>query len=178
MKIKNRLAILSAILWFVFIGIFAVCRYPTEDLIAHSVEATIQARAAESISPKDAILQIPDVNEDPMTAIEIPTPIPETVIEPSGDPSIPCLYAKLIAETIADGTEFKQGQTFTKAWVLENTGSCSWKPNYKLVFTGGEQMSSAMSIKIGQTVAPGDSVFISVDLMHCTDRNPPWKLDA
>jgi hypothetical protein len=70
----------------------------------------------------------------------------------------------MVMETIPDGTQISAGGSFTKIWVLENTGSCSWSPGFRLVFTGGEQMNGPSAVRIGKTIAPNERVTVSVDL--------------
>jgi len=38
--------------------------------------------------------------------------------------------------TIPDGTVMTPGQTFTKAWAVQNAGTCTWNTNYRLVHVG------------------------------------------
>jgi hypothetical protein len=71
----------------------------------------------------------------------------------------------MVMETIPDGTLINADGSFTKTWVLENTGSCTWTPGFRLVFTGGEPMSGPSAVRIGETVAPGERVTVSVDLI-------------
>ncbi|MCX6066560.1 MAG: NBR1-Ig-like domain-containing protein, partial [Chloroflexi bacterium] len=64
-----------------------------------------------------------------------------------------------------DGTLLDPGQLFTKTWQLKNTGSCAWSSGYRLIFSGGDQMGSNVSIPLGREVAPGEIANISVDLL-------------
>lgn len=42
--------------------------------------------------------------------------------------------------SVADGTNFSPGASFTKTWRLKNVGTCAWTPQYKLSFQGGDQL--------------------------------------
>jgi len=66
--------------------------------------------------------------------------------------------------TISDGTEFAPGETFVKTWRLKNRGTCTWTPDYMLVFTSGDSMGSTSAVRLPGNVAPGQSVDVSVTL--------------
>ena len=160
MSSNNRLAILSTLLWAAILGFVFFARYPAEDLIAQSVQATMQAKG---VIP--STLESPVFSEDLRANISLKatTQIVDVTTVPADKPD-PCLFAKLVAETIPDGTEMKAGVVFTKTWVIENTGSCPWTSAYRLVFNGGEQMGAPDSTLIGQAVEPGERVTISINL--------------
>jgi hypothetical protein len=81
--------------------------------------------------------------------------------------------------TIPDGTVMSQGQTFTKTWLVQNTGTCTWSTSYKLAFAAGEQMGGAATA-VPNSVAPGGQVQISVNLTapakSGTNLTGNWKL--
>jgi hypothetical protein len=68
--------------------------------------------------------------------------------------------AKFVNETIPDNTEFAPGAQFMKTWTFQNVGTCTWTPEYKLVFKEGEQMGGTSPAPIGQSVAPNGTVQI------------------
>ena len=76
----------------------------------------------------------------------------------------PCNSPRMTSETIADGTPFDAGDTFTKSWTIRNVGSCSWTPDYQFVFTSGTRMGGASSQNLSRTVNPGDTITMSVNL--------------
>jgi hypothetical protein len=155
---NNRLAIISTITWIGILGMLLIGRYPVGDRIAQSVEATMQARPTNSsVTQETLIVEKSPVETESAVVLE-PVSVTTQV------PTIPCLYAKMVMETIPDGTQISAGGSFTKIWVLENTGSCSWSPGFRLVFTGGEQMNGPSAVRIGKTIAPNERVTVSVDL--------------
>jgi hypothetical protein len=155
---NNRLAIISAIAWIAIFILLLISRTPAGDRIAQSVDATLQARPVDFAATPAALI----VEPSPTTTITPATPEFASVVVK--EPEIPCLYAKMVMESIPDGTHVSVGGSFTKTWVLENTGSCTWTPGFRLVFTGGEPMNGPEALRIGKTVAPGERVTISVDL--------------
>jgi hypothetical protein len=67
--------------------------------------------------------------------------------------------------TIPDDTVMQPGQSFTKTWRLENTGSCTWNRSYAVAFFSGDQMGASASVSLAGEVSPGLSVDISVDMV-------------
>ncbi len=100
------------------------------------------------------------------TPTATPTQIPATPTPQSTSSSIyySCSNSAFIKDmTIPDGTVLTPGETFTKTWKLENTGSCIWTSNYSLVFVSGTSMGGS-DTQIGQTVYVGKRGDISVAL--------------
>lgn len=88
------------------------------------------------------------------------------VITPAGTtPSAACTdLAKFVADvTIPDNTVVRPGQTFTKTWRLQNTGTCTWGSGYELAFERGTAMTSTRTIAV-PTTAPGATVDLSIPL--------------
>jgi hypothetical protein len=66
--------------------------------------------------------------------------------------------------TVEDFSPFKPNELFTKVWEVKNIGTCIWTSNYALVFTLGDRMSGVSPKYINQTVKPGDTINLSIDL--------------
>ena len=66
--------------------------------------------------------------------------------------------------TIKDGQTLYADESFTKVWRVKNTGSCTWTPDYSFVFASGSRMSGR-DIRVSKTVAPGQTVDLSVDMI-------------
>jgi Ig-like domain from next to BRCA1 gene len=64
--------------------------------------------------------------------------------------------------TIPDNSRLAPGATFVKTWRLENAGTCTWTPDYSLIFVSGESMDAPASVPLNTTVAPGSTVDVSV----------------
>jgi hypothetical protein len=64
--------------------------------------------------------------------------------------------------TIPDNTRLTPGTSFVKTWRLENAGTCTWTPDYSLVFVSGDAMDAPASVPLNATVAPGSAVDVSV----------------
>lgn len=95
-----------------------------------------------------------------VTPFPTATPKPGEVIEDG------CLEAAFIADvTIPDKTEIDADHKFVKTWRLQNTGSCIWTTQFKLVYHSGRQMyGDKESYAIILPVEPGKVIDISVTL--------------
>ncbi len=73
--------------------------------------------------------------------------------------------------TVEDFSPFKPNELFTKVWEVKNIGTCIWSPNYALVFTFGDRMSGISPKYINQTVKPGETINLSIDLSAPRDSD-------
>ncbi len=62
-----------------------------------------------------------------------------------------------------NGTAVQPGQNFTKTWKVENTGSCDWLYNYRLIFVSGTDFDAANGT-LGKVVKSGGWAELSVNL--------------
>jgi len=77
-----------------------------------------------------------------------------------------CDQAQFVADlTIPDGTTLSPGATFTKTWRLMNVGSCTWTTSYRLVLVGGDSLGAPAYVRLPVSVAPGQMVDLSVNLI-------------
>jgi len=95
------------------------------------------------------------------TATSTNTPLPTAT-----STSIPCNQAKFEADvTIPDNTQLSPGTSITKTWRLKNIGTCTWTTDYSLAFYNGASMSGPAAVNLTSSVAPGQTVDISVNLV-------------
>jgi hypothetical protein len=96
-----------------------------------------------------------------------PTPT-STSTAPTSSPTVSptsCDKAQFVADvTVPDGTTFTAGTAFDKTWELKNVGTCTWTTAYKLFFSSGSQMGGPNEVAFTQSVAPGQSVRLTVRL--------------
>jgi len=84
---------------------------------------------------------------------------------PAGVSAAACDWAQFVADvTIPDGSVFDANAAFTKTWRLKNIGTCTWTTSYSLVFDTGSQMGAPASIKFPSSVAPGQTVDLTVNM--------------
>ena len=123
--------------------------------------AVISQNPTNQPGPKTSTLAV-------ITSQAAPTSIPSSA-QPSATPAVvvstSCTdTAGFFGDvTIPDGTSFGQNVSFVKTWSIRNEGTCSWGPDYSLIFYGGDQMSGPLSVPLS-AVAPGEISNISVKL--------------
>jgi len=142
----------------------------TMQAIATNQVATLQALQTQALTtatsfPTLGFPTLPPLNT-PGTVTATVAPIATAVIGvKSATPVTYCNWAAYIKDvTIPDGTTLAPGTAFTKIWRLQNIGTCAWTTAYDLVFSSGHQMSGASSVDLPASVAPGQTVDISVNL--------------
>jgi hypothetical protein len=105
-----------------------------------------------------------------------PTPVPTVAPTP-----VACTdKAEFVRDvTIPDGARLDPGMTFSKTWRFLNSGTCTWTPEYSIVFVSGSSMSGARTIALPGQVSPGSQVDLSVLLQAPAsngDYEGFWKL--
>jgi Ig-like domain from next to BRCA1 gene len=87
--------------------------------------------------------------------------------------------AEWISQTIADGTIFAPGEAFIVTWHLRNAGTSTWTVSYMLRFYSGDDFGAPPEILLGQVVAPGEEVDISLAMTAPTtpgDYRSDWVM--
>lgn len=178
MNKKNTLIIFSLFLTVVLAG----CNYPIfeaptsqVDMLNTAAAQTIQAQQTIIAQTSQPTLQVPTPTGTLAPATSQPTEetLPTETAAPTQEPAatatptkqVACDQAAFVSETIPDGSDYNPGETFTKTWTLKNVGSCTWNADYDVIFVDGNAMNApaAKQITTG-TVAPGQSIQISIDL--------------
>jgi ABC-type amino acid transport substrate-binding protein len=91
----------------------------------------------------------------------LPTPPPSSGTPP---PAQICDYMSFVADiTVPDGTQVNPGQSFTKTWRIQNTGTCTWDSSYTFAFVQGNSMGGQKQA-INGSVAPGQTYDVSVNM--------------
>jgi hypothetical protein len=164
MKINtNSILILFGVIAFAIMACFPVTLMamplwqpgqPDTSNASATVQAIVtQTMAAITQSAPTAI---------PATATPVPptatqTPLPTAVTY--------CDWVKFIKDvTIPDGTKLSTNEVFTKTWRLQNRGTCTWTPDYMLVYTSGSPMGLTTAVRLNGYVAPGQTIDVSVTL--------------
>ena len=101
----------------------------------------------------------------PTFTVESPTSDSSgTVPQPSNTPAPTFKVVFITDVTIPDNMVVEPGKTFKKTWRLRNDGTGTWASNFKLVFVSGDSMGGPASKTLDETVAPGQTIDVSVDL--------------
>lgn len=169
--LRQLLAIIAAL---ILMGLSGACNFPLQetpspvpaDSSATAARSTLESQltqVAEAGQPTSATATSTLVPT--LSASATPQPTATQTPEPTQTP-LPCDWAKFRKDvTIPDGTNFSAGDGFEKTWRLENIGTCTWTEEYALVFIEGDRMDGDKTIDFDQTVRPGESIDLSVDLI-------------
>ena len=131
----------------------------------NDASATVQAIVTQTLS---ALTQTAPTSI-PATSTPVPAIATQTSAPASRTP-LPtavtyCDWVMFIKDvTIPDGTQLSTGEVFTKTWRLQNRGTCTWTPDYLLVYTSGDQMGPTTAVRLPGNVGPGQTVDVSVTL--------------
>ncbi|MEW6403164.1 MAG: NBR1-Ig-like domain-containing protein [Chloroflexota bacterium] len=66
--------------------------------------------------------------------------------------------------TVPDNTQMTPGQSFTKTWRVQNSGSCEWKAGFRFSLISGDPMG-AQAFTLPQSVTAGATYEISVPMV-------------
>ena len=102
---------------------------------APAIQASLTADAA-SLAPTNTPEPAPLGATAPPPAPVADTPAP---LGPD-----PCVYDLLFLTdlTVPDGTAFRPGEPFDKRWKVQNTGSCAWGPDFRIVLVEGDLLGA------------------------------------
>lgn len=154
----------------------AACSLPTTP--TQSPPNLAQTQAVETLNSlmtevaNQSVTVVPG-NQSPTNTPAAPTlapsatPIPTStqVVLPSPTATQICDAAGFVTDvSVPDGTVLAAGTQFVKTWRLKNTGSCTWTPQYAIVFDTGDSMSGPAVQTINASVVPNQTVDVSVTL--------------
>jgi hypothetical protein len=165
-KMKKHNLAVSLVACCAFLLLSACGSAATETPTSTPTPVDVNAIATEAI--QTFVVQLTQ-NAPTITPTPLPTdtpaasPTPFATVALGVPTAASCANYQFISETIPDGTEMTVNQTFTKTWKVKNTGTCDWTTNFKLAFSYGEAMGG-QTVSLADTVKPGDTVSLSVDL--------------
>jgi ABC-type amino acid transport substrate-binding protein len=104
-----------------------------------------------------------------------PTPTPTPLATSTPPPPPPCLDGLAFVQHLNYNDQnmtapqvMQPGTSFTKAWRVQNSGTCTWDSSYRLVFGSGNDPAGRMGgepVAIQGQVAPGETYDVRVDLV-------------
>jgi hypothetical protein len=149
--------------------------YAAQTISAVSAQLTQNAMAppTQPPQPTDTPVIPPTATSPPPTATQVlPTPTPG---------SEGCIdRAVFITDvTIPDNTEVAADSQLVKTWRIKNGGDCTWTSSYALVFSHGTRLGGPAVQPFADTVAPGSTVDLTVNLTAPTSPGTYqgfWKL--
>ncbi len=133
---------------------------PTNDLVSTLVAGTVSSQLtqiAQASTPTPPPTPTPFPTPPPTFTLT-PTPQPTMTLTPTPLPVL-CNQAQLISDlTIPDGLLVPPNAQLLKIWRLKNAGSCTWTPEYSLVFSGGDQLNGPDALSLPRYVGPGETI--------------------
>jgi uncharacterized protein YkwD len=107
--------------------------------------------------------EIPLTGETPTANTPLPSPTPTPFIPDNAEDCTN--QASFVSDvTIPDNTPVAAGESFTKTWRVQNTGTCIWWSGYTLTHYSENAMSAPASVPLPVT-NPGEQADLSIDLV-------------
>jgi hypothetical protein len=141
---------------------------PTLDLdpFRTEVASTVMAQVTQALAQTPSVTPIsnPTATLTPSsTATLEPSATPAQATSASGTPGETTTdQAEWVSQSVADGTVFTPGETFSITWRLRNVGTSTWTAAYLFRFYSGNAFGAPEEILLGQEVAPGETVDIPI----------------
>jgi hypothetical protein len=160
--------------------VLGACNMPNGSATATpSVAGAIYTAAAQTVQAQLTQVSRPQPTGSGYTLTTGTVSPPVTTATPGGatPASKTCDLVKFVKDvTYPDNSRLAPGSTFVKTWRLENAGSCTWTPDYSLLFVGGDSMGAPASVPLNATVPPGGTVDVSVTF-QAPDSNGSYRAD-
>ena len=156
-----------------FVSAAAPSPTPGRGPLATGIDQTLAAQDTTvallqpTDTPTPTVTETPTETETP-TSTETPsdTPLPSATPFTYVPPAASCYSVAFLGDvTIPDGSTLNAGESFTKTWALENTGSCSWNTNFQVIFSSGNSLSASSAVNLPAFVSPGQTVDVSVNMV-------------
>ena len=142
---------------------------PQPDMILTAAAQTAEVRLTEIAQPTATMPPTQAATLPPVTLVPQITETVVLEVTPAGtvaSTSVGGDRADFFADiSVPDGTNFTPGEAFTKVWRLRNGGTTTWTTDYALAFIGGAQMGGPNAVPLANSVPPGETVDISVNLV-------------
>lgn len=139
-------------------------------LPAQDINATLSAFVQQTLQAQATMPTTAAATSVPATATQS---VVEQPLATSTPGEMGCQdSAQYITDDGIDGTTYSPNIPFTKTWTLKNTGSCYWDDSYLVSYMSGAIMTQQPGyfiVQPGQTVAPGQSVNISIGMTSPVD---------
>ena len=158
---KKHLGLYFFILISLFLFSAGGCVSKTESE-AKAIATTISAMNAQ-ITPLITYVYVEPYSTEAPTATStaIPTSTSTNTPIPTSTSVVrSCNTALFISENPSDFVTYDPGESFTKSWRLQNTGTCTWNPNYRVVYASGDKITGVETKEIGTYVSPGEKIDI------------------
>jgi hypothetical protein len=135
------------------------------EIIYTAAAQTLQAQSAVQLTQAGQPKATTAVPGQPVPSATPTAPTQTAAPTPTLTPTVVCDQARFVEDvSIPDDSEFTPGATFTKTWRLQNTGTCTWTTDYRLVVSGKDALDAPERTPLSKIVLPGESIEVSVNL--------------
>lgn len=159
---------------------------PTVDveLVRTQAVLTFQAQLTQTALANPTATPTATLSPTPAATFAAPTAgspaAVGTVPVTTGGQSSTCYNLSFVRDvTIPDGTQMTPGQSFTKTWMVSNTGTCAWESGFTFNVVGGEAMGGS-AVTLNQRIEPGRQYEFSVPMVAPTNKSGAvrgtWRL--
>lgn len=146
---------------------------PTATLSADQIQTqavqTFAADLTKTALANPTATPTPSSSPTPFATIAIGTPLAtsSTLVGGGAASCYKLVYVRDV--TVPDNTPMTPGQTFTKTWEVQNSGSCAWDAGFKFTLIGGDAMGG-QTLTLAQPVAVGAATQLSVAMAAPTNK--------
>ncbi len=177
MKTKRIVITLVVTLSFVTLLALGACGRKKRDMEQEVAIAVALTQTAVALEQETDI-------EPPAEATATSTPSVERTVVPlpiTDTPTPTCTNdAEFIKDiTIPDYSKIEAGATFTKTWLVKNTGTCSWEEGYQFTFLEGDHLGGPDEVQVTEIITPDTEYTFSVGLTAPEDPGTfkgTWQL--
>lgn len=164
----NTKRLLGLVVFAAFAVMMSACNLPS------NAPTVIPGLDQTSIAQTVVVLQTQLVVQQPTTEIQPTATLSPTIttapaIIPTAIPVVtqaPTYKAGPLTDvTYVDDSVVQPGAAFVKTWRIQNSGTGTWTSAFKIVFVNGNAMGGPASQTLGKSVAPGDSIDVSLSLI-------------
>ena len=133
-------------------------------------ESSISTAVAQTVQAQNTLETVPATTVPVLTDTPPSLSLPAATVMATGAPVTGAAQgsceasASLVGESYPDGTIVPPGETFTKVWNVQNTGTCVWDSSWQLIFYGGDLMDGIASYSFPQPAQPGETVEVPIIL--------------
>ena len=152
---------------FLMIAILAACSGTSAQPTATPVDiAALQTAAVQTIYTNltQTAVARPTATPEPSATLAI-NPTETTTATPAVSATqSQCDDSAFVSDaSVSDGTQMTPGQAFVKTWKVKNTGTCTWKTGYQIIYAYNDKMGG-LPTALSAEVQPGAEVEISINL--------------
>lgn len=151
----------------------------TQAVLTYQAQLTQTALANPTATPSPTESPTPAITFSAPT-IGSPAAIGTTPAVIGGGASSACYGLAFVRDvTIPDGTQVTPGQSFTKTWLVSNTGTCAWESGFTFNVVSGDALGGT-AVTLNQRIEAGRQYEFSVPMVAPTNKSGTvtgyWRL--